>query len=135
MDKGLREAIQLKHSTHRIWMARKRGRGAEEARLNYTKARNKVSKLLRQSKRKYESDIASKAKSNPKSFWSHIRGKLKTKPGISPLFADKNKKILKYNVRGDNVRRDHVPLPNLIGSTSFSFLLVFYQRSVTGRVI
>ena len=38
---------------------------------------------MRQAKRKFESDVAEKAKSNPKAFWYHVSSKLKTKVGVS----------------------------------------------------
>ena len=47
---------------------------------------------MRQSKRKYESDIALKSKKYPKEFWSHIRSRLLTKTGDSPLLEDVNDK-------------------------------------------
>ena len=62
----------------------------ETARLQYTRARNKVKKLMRQAKKKFESDIANKSTSNPKAFWSHVRSKLKTRSGVSPLLKNDN---------------------------------------------
>ena len=98
INKELQEAIRNKRATHRNWMAKKNYGDPEIARLNYTKARNRVTKLMRQSKRKYESDIALKSKEHPKVFWSHIRSRLKTKTGISPLLEDVNdKKSTKFS--------------------------------------
>ena len=73
-------------------MSRKKNGDAEMVRLNYTKARNQVTNVMLQSKRKYESDIALKSKQYRKVFWSHIRSKLKTKTGVSPLLEDVNDK-------------------------------------------
>ena len=47
--------------------AKKRG-NVDLSRLEYTKARNKVTKLMRQTKRKFESDVGDKAKANLKAF-------------------------------------------------------------------
>ena len=77
---------------HRHWMSKKNNGDADIDHLNYTKARNQVMKLMRQSTRKYESDISLKSKNYPKVFWSHIRGRLKTKTGISTLLEDANDK-------------------------------------------
>ena len=98
INKELQEAIRNKRATHRNWMSKKNYEDPEIARLNYTKARNRVTKLMRQSKRKYESDIALKSKEHPKVFWSHIRSRLKTKTGISPLLeVDNDKKSTKFS--------------------------------------
>ena len=92
INEELQVAIRNKRTAHRHWMSKKNYDDAHIARLNYTKARNKVTKLMRQSKRKYENDIARKSKTNPKAFWSHIRRRLKTKTGVSPLLEDINDK-------------------------------------------
>ena len=56
---------------------------------------------MRISKRKFESQIASNCKINPKPFWVHVRRKLKTKTGVSPLLKDiKDKKSLTFNDEG-----------------------------------
>ena len=85
ISKALQEAIRRKHLTHRRWMAGKRHGQSDRARLNYTRARNKVTKLMRQAKRNFEKDIARKCKTNPKVFWAHIRNNLKRKIGVAPL--------------------------------------------------
>ena len=69
----------------------------DAARLKYTKLRNKAKTLLRKSKRYFEKGIAQRSKSNPKSFWSHTRRKLKTKCSVALLLEDvKNKSSLKF---------------------------------------
>ena len=85
ISKNLREAIRDKHAKHRPWISAKKHGNADNVHLIYTKLRRKVARLTRQSKRKFEKDVASKSKSNPKAFWSHIRRRLKTKPGVSLL--------------------------------------------------
>ena len=63
----------------------------------YTKSRNKVKSLLRKAKRNYEKDIASRSRTSPKVFWSHVRGKLKSKTGVAPLLSDDtDKDTLKF---------------------------------------
>ena len=66
--------------------AKKRG-NVDLSRLEYAKAINKVIKLMRQAKRKFESDVADKAKTNPKAFWCHVNSKLKTKVSVSHLLT------------------------------------------------
>ena len=51
----------------------------------YKNARNKVKTEMRKSKYTYESDLASKIKTDPKLFWSYVRSKLKTKTSLSQL--------------------------------------------------
>ena len=46
--------------------------------------------MIRQTKRKFEKDVALKSKSNPKAFWWHIRRRLKTKTGVAPLLENDN---------------------------------------------
>ena len=86
IDRSVQSAIRSKHKLHRTWMSAKGKTDSEEARLNYRKASNKVKKLIRQAKRRYEASIANQCKANPKVFWS--RGKLKTKEGVAPLLKD-----------------------------------------------
>ena len=92
VNKQLQDAIRQKHIQHRRWMSRKGRIDADVARLSYTRIRNKVNTMIRQTKRKFEKDIALKSKSNPKAFWSHIRRRLKTKTGVAPLLENNNDK-------------------------------------------
>ena len=68
VNKPLQEAIRQKHIQHRRWMSAKGRVDADEARLRYTRIRNKVKTMIRQTKRKFEKDVALKSKSNPKAF-------------------------------------------------------------------
>ena len=98
VDKKLREAIRNKHAEHRHWIAKKKRGMGDSTRIAYTKARNKVTQLMRKATRKFERSIALSAKENPKSFWAHIRRRMKTKSGIAPLLEDDdNKTSLKFN--------------------------------------
>ena len=47
--------------------------------------------MLRGLKRKNERNIAQQVKGNPKAFWSHVCGKLKTKSGVAPFIDEKDK--------------------------------------------
>ena len=61
------------------------------ARMRYRKASNVAKRRIRQCKRKFESSIAESSKTNPKPFFAHVRGRLKTKEGIAPLLEDAEK--------------------------------------------
>ena len=73
VNKQLQVAIRQKHIQHRRWMSAKGRVDADAARPRYTGIRNKVKTIIRQTKRKFEKDVALKSKSNPTAFWSHIR--------------------------------------------------------------
>ena len=77
------------------------------ARLQYTKARNKVKRLLRKAKISFEREIAQQSKTNPKAFWSHTRRKLKTKSVMAPLLSNpKDKGSIKF----DDAEKANIPL-------------------------
>ena len=98
IDKKTREAIHDKEKTHRLWISDKKKGLVETARSSYTRSRNKVKTLLRKARRRFERDIAHKAKTNPKAFWGHTRRSLKTKAGIAPLLSDpKDKESMKFD--------------------------------------
>ena len=92
IDERLREAIRKKHAEHRHWIAKKKRGDADAARLAYTRARNRVSQMMRKATRKFERNVASSSKLNPKSFWAYVRRRMKTKCGVSPLLEDVNDK-------------------------------------------
>ena len=97
ISRSTREAIQCKKKTYRQWMTSIKNGEDKNARLKYTRARNRVNRAVRQDKRRFEKNIAAKSKSNPKLFWSQARRKLKTKRGVCPLLEDvSNKNSLKY---------------------------------------
>ena len=98
VNQDVKRAIQEKHATHRQWMASLHRGNPELAKQNYRKATNKVKRLIRQCKRRFESSIAEKSKTNPKPFWSHVRGRLKTKEGVAPLLGNpKDKTSMKFS--------------------------------------
>lgn len=92
IDERIRDAIRKKHAEHRHWIAKKKRGSADAARLAYTRARNKVSQMMRKATRRFEKTVAHASKVNPKSFWSYVRRRMKTKSGIAPLLEDINDK-------------------------------------------
>ena len=75
------EAIKRKNTKWKKYQYCK----TEENYVLYKNARNKVKTEMRKSKYTYESDLASKIKTDPKLFWSYVRSKLKTKTSFSQL--------------------------------------------------
>ena len=97
VNNDVQQAIKEKHAIHRQWMASLHRGNSELAKQNYRKATNKVKRMVNHCKRQFESSIAEKAKTNPKPFWSHVRGRLKTKEGVAPLLSDpKDKSSMKF---------------------------------------
>ena len=92
ISETLREAIRKKHAEHRHWIAKKKRGNAHEARIAFTKARNKVSTMMRKATRNFEKSIARSSKMNPKLFWAHVRRRMKTKAGVAPLLESKEDK-------------------------------------------
>ena len=79
-------------------MNKKTDADGELARMQYTQSRNRVKRLMRQARKRYEKSICYKSKENPKVFWSHVRQMLKTKSGVAPLLADvKDKNSTKFD--------------------------------------
>ena len=66
VGKPLQEAIRQKHARHRRWMSAKKKTNDKTARLEYTKARNKVKRMMRQANKSYEKEICLKSKSSPR---------------------------------------------------------------------
>ena len=101
IDEKARSAIKKKEKSHRMWMSTKRGQmnaDADATRRQYNRDRNKVKTLLRKARRRFERDIAMKAKTEPKAFWGHTRRKLKTKTGVAPLLSDpKDSSSMKFD--------------------------------------
>ena len=68
IDIRTRDATKSKTKTYRAWMSAKNRGDVEAARRKYTKVRNKAKRMLRQSKKLFEQQIALREKSNPKAF-------------------------------------------------------------------
>ena len=97
ISRNIQLAIREKHSLHRKWIRCKR-RGEQSLCEAYNKSRRKVKKLIRQSKRAFEKELASGSKKRPKQFWKYVRNKLRTKSGVSPLLQDKkNQNSLRFD--------------------------------------
>ena len=111
-------AILNKRKSHRRWMSKRHADDSAEARKSYTKASNKVKKLLRKAKKAFEKGIAVEAKANPKKFWLHARKKLSTKTGIAPL--------LENSSDPDSLRFDDEAKANILQK---QFLSVFTTES------
>ena len=104
INQVLRDAIWNKSKLHRRWISSKNVLNVsdtENVRQAYTKARNKVKAMIRKSKRKFERNIGTQSKSNPKIFWSHVLSRLKTKTGVVYLLQDeKDKTSTKFDDKG-----------------------------------
>ena len=74
---------------------------------DYKKVRNQVRRLSRKAVKLKENDIAMSAKENPKTFWSYVKSKSKTKAFIADLYTNESKTTLtdsdeaKANVSGN----------------------------------
>ena len=62
----------------------------------YIAARNAYSKISRQTKRRFENSLVDNMNNNPKSFWSYVRDKVKSRVGISDL-KNENGDLVKDN--------------------------------------
>jgi hypothetical protein len=58
------------------------------------KARNSANKEIRGAVREYEKEIARLAKKNPKVFYRHVNGRLKTRPGGGDLKTDNGEEAI-----------------------------------------
>ncbi|XP_033756287.1 uncharacterized protein LOC117339033 [Pecten maximus] len=87
-DQSTLEAIKKKHSLFRKAASSK----DMEVRNQYNKAKNKVRKLTRNSRKEYEKNIALKAKTDPKAVWNYIKSKSTTKSEIGDLYTKTNDK-------------------------------------------
>ena len=92
VNSAAKEAIKEKHASHRNCMNSLRHGDPIAARARFRKASNNTKRLIRKFKRQFESSFAESSKTNPKPFWAHVRGRLKTKEGIAPLLQDPNDK-------------------------------------------
>jgi len=62
----------------------------------YTRRRNKVRAMTHKLRRNLEKDISRQAKLKPRQFWNYVKGKMKTRTGVSDLIiqSDGNEEIL-----------------------------------------
>lgn len=71
----------------------------------YCKLRNSATKAIRFSKKKYQKGVAECSKTNPKAFWSYVKGETKSKTGIGDL-VDKDGNQVTENEGKANVLND-----------------------------
>ncbi|CAM1329914.1 Uncharacterised protein r2_g3902 [Pycnogonum litorale] len=81
LDRDTLNTVRTKHKMYRRWLQTKSGQDYEA----YIKSRNKAIKACRKAKKKLEETVAAQAKSNPKSFWSYVKAKTKSRTGIADL--------------------------------------------------
>ena len=91
----------------RSWMVARNRNDVDVARLQFSKARNKVKRLLRKAKISFEREIAQQSKTNPKVFWSHARRKLKTKSVVAPLLSNPKDKV---SIKFDDAEKANILL-------------------------
>ncbi|KAK3090353.1 hypothetical protein FSP39_011129 [Pinctada imbricata] len=84
LEKETLSAIKEKNSLNRKFIHTK----DPKVRTSYNRARNKVSKLVRRARKKYEQNLALEAKKEPKRIWQFINSKSKTRQGIGELHVD-----------------------------------------------
>ena len=74
--------------------------------LMYKKARNRATKVIRQSKRKLELKIAKKIKKDPKAFFKYARSKTSVKESVGPL-TKKNGEVIIEDTKIANLLNDY----------------------------
>ena len=67
--------------------------GDEICKLQYTRVRNHIHRLTRQTIKTHKKNIADGVKDNPKKFWSYVQSKSKTKSSITDLYKSDNKNV------------------------------------------
>ena len=99
ISQDLQNLIHEKKRLHRKFL-RSTPSNLQENRVNYIQMRNNVNRRMKQERRNYERDICKKSKENPKIFWSHVRSKLTSVCGVSPLLESVDDKCsLRYDDR------------------------------------
>ena len=71
----------------------------------FCKLRNSATKAIRYSKQKYQKGVAESSKTNPKSFWSFVKGETKSKSNIGDLKGNDGN-IVTDNIDKANVLND-----------------------------
>ena len=84
LDKEIVNLIKEKSSLSRKFVKTK----DPAIRKQYNRIRNKVTKLVRQARKKFEENLAREAKSDPKKIWQYINSKSKVNIGIGDLCMD-----------------------------------------------
>ena len=116
MDKGTLQSVRKKHQTFRRWRQTRDGQDY----IAYTRARNKAQRDCREAKKRLEINIATKAKCNPKAFWSYVKAKTSLRTGVSDLMKDDGTKTISDQEKAEVLnnffqsvftREDDSPLP------------------------
>ena len=81
MDKNTLETVRKKKRLWRLWKKTKKEADFQK----YLQANNKASRACKKAQRRLEKDVAEKAKTDPKAFWSYVNGKTKAKSGVADL--------------------------------------------------
>ena len=69
--------------------------------LEYKKERNLAKLELRKAVKEYETEIAKRAKRNPKAFYKYVNSKLKTRTGIPDLKTENGSAVVNDKVKAD----------------------------------
>ena len=91
ISKELQKEMKKKRHLHRKWL-KSSPADRHFKRSHYIISRNRVNRMLTQARRRHEKNICNASKNNPKVFWSHVRGKLKSTSSVSPLLESPNDK-------------------------------------------
>ncbi|CAI9719750.1 Hypothetical predicted protein [Octopus vulgaris] len=67
----------------------------------YIRTRNKATNACRKAKKKLEKMVATQAKKSPKSFWSYVKSKTKSKTGIADLKRSEGSKTTTDKEKAD----------------------------------
>jgi len=88
--------IKRKQSTFKQFKLTRAGHEFTE----YVKAQNTVKNEIRRAVREYEK-VAGLAMKNPKVFYMHVNGKLKTRPGVGDLKMDNGEVAVDAQLKAD----------------------------------
>jgi len=84
MSKNISEKIKIRN---RAWSKFNKNPTLNKQEI-YKQKRNEIIRLIKVAKRKYELDLVSRIKRDPKSFYSYVRSKSKVRSLIGPLLDD-----------------------------------------------
>ena len=93
LDKNMRELLKKKDKLSRLYFSQKK-QGKDNMAVctwkEYTKLRNKVRKLTRQSRKEMEEAIAKQVKNNPKKAYAYMNSKTKVRAGVGKICINPN---------------------------------------------
>ena len=82
MTTEAKASVKKKHKLYRRW---RENTADGQAKQEYKRVNNQAKWACRKAVKQFEKRVAKNYKSNPKSFWSYIRSKLKTKTSVADL--------------------------------------------------